>query len=155
LCAASGCAGPVLSTPAAPSSASSPSPAPSPSPPPTSTPPADRAPAVGATDGPPPALAPPAAVQDPLPAPLPLRHQDTTPGVLLPRAEADDQEVIRVGDLPIRKSHVYDRLFEENPQFTKIQVDALVFDVLLAQQASKHGIFVDARMVDRLVDEEE
>jgi hypothetical protein len=84
-----------------------------------------------------------------------LFKQDLAPGVLMPSADPEDAVVMNVAGFPIRKSHLYDRLFEENPRRAKEQVDILVFDILLAQQAGKHGIAVDPAMIDGIVAEEE
>ena len=90
-----------------------------------------------------------------LPTPVSLLNQDLTAGVLMPRERPDDSQVMKVAGFSIRKSHLYDRLFEDNPQFTKLQVDALVFDILLAKRAQQHKVFVDPKMIDKIVKDEE
>lgn len=91
----------------------------------------------------------------PLPRPTGLMDQGTGPGVLLPAEQPEDQVVTQVGGFKIHKSHVYDRQLEEDPLATRSAVDRLVFDVLIAQQALKHGITVDPTHVGRIVHQEE
>ena len=94
-------------------------------------------------------------------------HQDTefpdadslgqdalTPGVLMPRKAAEDAIVARIGGFPIRKSHIYDRLFEVDTLSTKRVVDTIAFDILLAGQARQHKIFIDPATIDTPVQEE-
>jgi PPIC-type PPIASE domain len=81
--------------------------------------------------------------------------QDLGPDVLMPRAAPDDAVVMKVGGFSIRKSHLYDRLFELDPVGTKRDVDLIVFDILLAEQARKNKIFVDAGMIDKIVKDAE
>lgn len=84
----------------------------------------------------------------------PLGQGALTPGVLMPRKAADDAVVARIGGFPIRKSHIYDRMFEVDTLRTKTVVDTIAFDILLASQAKKHHIFLDPTMIDKIVKEE-
>ena len=96
----------------------------------------------------------PAALRK-LPVEDSIFKQDLGPDVLMPRAKADDSVVMKVGGFSIRKSHLYDRLFEFDPVDTKKEIDRMVFDILLAQQAHKNKIFVDVDMIDKIVKDAE
>ncbi len=86
-----------------------------------------------------------------LPSSREILDQDLGPGVLMPRAKPDDAEVMRVAGFSVRKSHLYDRLFEIDSLWTKKQVDWIVFDILLAKAARANKVFVDVGMVDKIV----
>ncbi len=77
------------------------------------------------------------------------------PEILLPRAEEPDQEIARVGDLVLRKSHAYTRLLSAHPKLALSAVDLLVFDVLVARHAQQFGIRVDPARVEALAAAEE
>ena len=83
-----------------------------------------------------------------------LGQDSLTAGVLMPRKSAADTVVAKVGGLSIRKSHIYDRLFEDDTLRTKTLVDTIAFDALLAGQATKHKVFVDPEMIDKVVKQE-
>lgn len=72
------------------------------------------------------------------------------PEILLPPTDASDTEVARVGDLVLRKSHVYSRLLTADPKLALSAIDLLVFDVLVARHAEQHGIRVDSARVEAL-----
>jgi hypothetical protein len=98
----------------------------------------------------PPAAAPQGpATQDPVPVPEP------GPEILLPDAAASDDEVARVGDVVLRKSHAYTRLFTADPKLALTAVDLLVFDVLVARHAREFGIRLAAARVAELATAEE
>ncbi len=76
-------------------------------------------------------------------------------GVLLPRAPSDDKVLAKVGDIVIRKSHVYDHLLEIELKQARNLVDQLVMDAVVASHAEQHGITVDSQAIDALVESEE
>lgn len=84
-----------------------------------------------------------------------ILDQDLGPGVLMPRARSDDAQVMKIAGFSVRKSHLYDRLFEIDPQWTKKQVDKMVFDILLAKEALANKVFVDVDMVEKIVTDAE
>jgi hypothetical protein len=111
--------------------------------------PAARAPAPSTT-APPPAERPVVApVRVPEPAP------GLGPEILLPKADAPDAEVARVGDLVLRQSHAYARLLTADTRRALSAVDLLVFDVLVARHAQQHGIRVAPERVEELAAAEE
>ena len=75
--------------------------------------------------------------------------------ILLPRADAPDTEIARIGDLVLRKSHAYSRLQSAHPKLALSAVDLLVFDVLVARHAQQYGIQVDPARVEALAAGEE
>ena len=77
------------------------------------------------------------------------------PEILLPQASDQDDEVARVGDLVLRRSHAYTRLLSAHPKLALTAVDLLVFDVLVARHAEQFGIRVDADRVEVLAASEE
>ena len=77
------------------------------------------------------------------------------PEILLPQAHDQDDEVARVGDLVLRRSHAYTRLLSAHPKLALTAVDLLVFDVLVARHAEQFGIRVDADRVEALAAAEE
>jgi len=77
------------------------------------------------------------------------------PEILLPSPDATDDEVARVGDLVLKKSHVYSRLLSARPELALLATDLLVFDVLVARHAQEHGITVAAERIDELAAAEE
>ena len=77
------------------------------------------------------------------------------PEILLPPTDASDTEVARVGDLVLRKSHVYSRLLTADPKLALSAIDLLVFDVLVARHAEQHGIRVDSARVEALATAEQ
>lgn len=87
--------------------------------------------------------------QDPAPAP------GLGPEILLPAADAADDEVARVGDLVLRKSHAYTRLLSAHANLALTAVDLLIFDVLVARHATEHGIRIAPERVESLAAAEE
>lgn len=83
-----------------------------------------------------------------------LGQDSLTAGVLMPRKSAVDTVVAKVGGFSIRKSHIYDRLFEDDTLRTKTLVDTIAFDALLAGQATRHKVFVEPAMIDKVVKQE-
>jgi hypothetical protein len=85
----------------------------------------------------------------------PALSAELGPEILLPRADAPDDEIARVGDLVLRKSHAYTRLQTAHPKLALSAVDLLVFDILVAHHAQQYGIRVDAARVEALAAAEE
>jgi len=115
---------------------------------------------LAACGGAPPALPPPRAPGPPvtsieLHAPAVPPGRELGPEILLPAADAPDAEVARVGDLALRQSHAYARLFVADPKLALSAVDLLVFDVLVARHAQQHGIRVAEARVEELAAAEE
>lgn len=112
--------------------------------------------------GPAPAPRPPAPIAAPTaqrpvivpPAPLP-EVPGLGPEILLPDPNAVDAEVARVGDVSLRKSHVYTRLLRLDPKRAFDTVDQLVFDVLVARHAEQYGIRVPLERVEEIAAAEE
>lgn len=77
------------------------------------------------------------------------------PDVLLPDPKGGDDEVARVGDLVLRRSHAFARLLTANPKMALSAVDLLVFDALVARHAREFGIQVTAARVDEIARAEE
>lgn len=77
------------------------------------------------------------------------------PEILLPRPDAEDAEVARVGNLVLRQSHAYARLLSAHPKLALSAVDLLVFDVLVARHAEQFGIRVTPERVEELAAAEE
>jgi hypothetical protein len=77
------------------------------------------------------------------------------PDVLLPAPAAGDDEVARVGDLVLRRSHAFARLLTASPKMALSAVDLLVFDALVARHAREFGIQVATARVDELAAAEE
>ncbi len=110
-----------------------------------------------------PALAPapqPPASSSPPPTLAPLAPPRVDPklgpDVLLPDPSAGDEEVARVGDLVLRRSHAFARLLTANPRTALSAVDLLVFDALVARHAREFGIQVaEARVAAVAAAEEE
>ena len=81
--------------------------------------------------------------QGPLPPPkvaasvAPAMADGFGPEILLPREDAKDDEVARVGDLVLRQSHAFTRLLSANPNLALSAVDLLIFDVLVARHAEQ------------------
>ena len=90
-----------------------------------------------------------------LPTSEEIFDQDLGIGVLMPRVRPVDSEVVKVAGFSVRKSHLYDRLFEINPLWTKKEIDWIVFDILLAKEAIKHNVFIDVDMIDKRVTDAE
>ncbi|HLQ36447.1 MAG TPA: peptidylprolyl isomerase [Planctomycetota bacterium] len=86
---------------------------------------------------------------------LPPTQDGTGPEVLLPDPDAKDDEVARIGDFVLRKSHAFTRMLAAEPRLALSAVDLLVFDVLVARHAREHGIVVDPARVAQLVQREE
>lgn len=80
---------------------------------------------------------------------------DLGPEILLPPTAPGDDEVARVGDLVLRKSHAYTRLLTADPKLALSAIDLLVFDVLVARHAQQYGIRVAAERVEELAAAEE
>ncbi len=74
--------------------------------------------------------------------------------ILRPSTPATDEEVARVGEQVVRKSHVYDRWRETRSQDTELMVNQLVLDLVVAAHAERLGIRVDQEQIDSLVDAE-
>ena len=91
-------------------------------------------------------------VQAPVVTPAPA---GLGPEILLPQASDQDDEVARVGDLVLRRSHAYTRLLSAHPKLALTAVDLLVFDVLVARHAEQFGIRVDPARVEALAAAEE
>ncbi len=77
------------------------------------------------------------------------------PEILLPRNDAPDDEIARVGDLVLRKSHAFTRLQSAHPKLALSAVDLLVFDILVARHAQQYGIRVDPARVESMATAEE
>ncbi len=92
----------------------------------------------------------PASVQQPVP-----EIDDYGPEILLPAKNTTDEEVARVGDRVLRKSHIYDRLLSASPDTSLEVVDLLILDILVAEMALVHGIRVDPDRVESLAQSEE
>ena len=99
--------------------------------------------------------------QDPLPPPkvaafvAPAMADGFGPEILLPRKDAKDDEVARVGDLVLRQSHAFTRLLSANPNLALSAVDLLIFDVLVAHHAEQFGVRVsEARVLELAASEE-
>jgi peptidyl-prolyl cis-trans isomerase C len=107
-----------------------------------------------------PGAVPPTAPRDgaqPIPAVMvapqgqdPVADAAFGPEILLPRNDAADDEIARVGDLVLRKSHAYTRLQSAHPKLALSAVDLLVFDILVARHAQQYGIRVDPGRVEAL-----
>jgi hypothetical protein len=80
---------------------------------------------------------------------------DYGPDILLPPEDSVDEEVARVGDRVLRKSHIYDRLLSASPEASLEVVDLLILDILVAEMALAHGIRVDPDRVELLAQAEE
>jgi parvulin-like peptidyl-prolyl isomerase len=80
---------------------------------------------------------------------------DFGPDILLPAEESLDEEVARVGDRVLRKSHVFDRLLTASPQASLEVIDLLILDILVAERALALGIVVDPQRVESLARAEE
>ncbi len=80
--------------------------------------------------------------------------QNLGPEILLPTKNPDDRKMKEIGGVVIRKSHVYDRMLEEEPMRAKGFLDHLIFDALLAQEAKRHSITVDPKQIDAAADKE-
>lgn len=77
------------------------------------------------------------------------------PEILLPREDAQDDEVARIGDLVLRQSHAFTRLLSANPNLALSAVDLLIFDVLVARHAVQYGVRVsEARVLELAASEE-
>jgi len=85
----------------------------------------------------------------------PVADRAFGPEILLPRNDAADEEIARVGDLVLRKSHAYTRLQSAHPKLALSAVDLLVFDILVARHAQQYGIRVDPARVESLAAAEE
>tara|TARA_R110002072_G_scaffold228234_13_gene385462 strand:+ start:53552 stop:54622 length:1071 start_codon:yes stop_codon:yes gene_type:complete len=94
----------------------------------------------------PPAVKPPVA---------PVMAEGLGPEILLPRKDASDDEVARVGDLVLRQSHAFTRLLSANPKLALSAVDLLIFDVLVARHAQQYGVRVAEARVMALAATEE
>ena len=92
----------------------------------------------------------PASVQQPVP-----EIDDYGPEILLPAKNTTDEEVARVGDRVLRKSHIYDRLLSASPDASLEVVDLLILDILVAEMALVHEIRVDPERVELLAQSEE
>ncbi len=92
----------------------------------------------------------PASVQQPVP-----EIDDYGPEILLPAENTVDEEVARVGDRVLRKSHIYDRLLSASPETSLEVVDLLILDILVAEIALLHEIRVDPERVELLAQSEE
>ncbi|MBK8978073.1 MAG: peptidylprolyl isomerase [Planctomycetes bacterium] len=77
------------------------------------------------------------------------------PALLEPARPADDAVVATVGDVAIRKSHVFDRLAETDRRRAQLWIDVLVMDAVVAQFARRYGIEPDAERIAQLAGEEE
>ncbi|MCA8948459.1 MAG: peptidylprolyl isomerase [Planctomycetes bacterium] len=77
------------------------------------------------------------------------------PEILLPPPDSTDQEVARVGELSLTRSHAFARLMLADPKLALSAVDLLVFDVLVARHAEEHQIRVDPQRVEELAAGEE
>ena len=98
----------------------------------------------------------PRAQQPIVPPPsLPKPAPGFGPEILLPKAEAEDTEIARIGDLVLRRSHAYTRLLSAHPKLALSAVDLLVFDVLVAQHAQQFGIRVEPERIEQLAAAEE
>lgn len=86
--------------------------------------------------------------------PWSLVPQNLGPEILLPAGDTTDDTVAQVGNVVIRKSHVYDRWLELEPKRAQGFLDHLVFDALLAQEAVRHRITIDPREIDKAADDE-
>jgi parvulin-like peptidyl-prolyl isomerase len=75
-----------------------------------------------------------------------------SPAILLPAVPAEDAEIARAGALSIKKSHVCDRFLDSDPTSARKMIDVLVLDALIAQEATRYGIAVDAQRVQALAD---
>jgi hypothetical protein len=101
--------------------------------------------------------------QDPLPAPppkvsppvAPAMAEGLGPEILLPRKDANDDEVARIGDLVLRQSHAFTRLLSAHPKLALSAVDLLIFDVLVARHAQEYGVRVVETHVLELAANEE
>lgn len=100
---------------------------------------------------------------DPLPAPPPQVTPPTAPVVadgygpeiLLPKEDAKDEEVARIGDLVLRQSHAFTRLLSADPKLALSAVDLLIFDVLVARHAQQYGVTVSEQRVTEIAEREE
>lgn len=79
----------------------------------------------------------------PLPAP------ELSPSILLPSPGSGDAELMRAGRISIWKHDLVDRLQETEPVFLRQLQNDLVLDALLAEQAERHGIRIDAGAIER------
>jgi hypothetical protein len=97
------------------------------------------------------------AIEPPRVAPLPPPQTPDGygPEILLPKQDAPDAEVGRVGDLVLRQSHAWTRLLSAQPQIALEAVDLLVFDVLVARHAQQFGVRVLPERVEELAGGEE
>lgn len=99
------------------------------------------------------ASAPPPAVRQ-VPPVVPVRDE-FPPSILLPDRAAADDEVARIGDLVLRRSHAFARLMTADPKLALETVDLLVFDALVARHAEQHGIRVDTATVVARAEQQE
>lgn len=112
-------------------------------------------PAPAAKDPAVPPLTPRAQQPVVVPPALPKPAPGLGPEILLPKAEAEDVEVARIGDLVLRRSHAYTRLLSAHPKLALSAVDLLVFDVLVAHHAQQFGVTVDPARIEQLAAAEE
>ena len=103
----------------------------------------------------PPVAPPVASAVAVAPVPAPMRTPGLGPEILLPKADAPDAEVARVGDLVLRQSHAFARVLTAHPRLALSAVDLLVADVLVARHAEQFGIRVAAERVEQLAAAEE
>lgn len=80
--------------------------------------------------------------------------QQLGPEILLPTRHSADDKIAEVGDVVIRKSHVYDRWLERDPKGAHVLLDELIFDILLAHEAKRHGITIDPEQIDKAAEKE-
>ncbi len=77
------------------------------------------------------------------------------PSILLPKKPHSDDVVARVGEVELRKSHVFDRLVELNRRNARNLIDVLIMDAVVAAHAAEHGIIIDTKAIENLVTNEE
>ena len=79
---------------------------------------------------------------------LPHQGQGFGPEILEPPV-VDDAVVARVGDVEIRKSHLFDRLAQSDPERAREGIGLIILDAFVAAYARRHGIRVDAERIER------
>ncbi|MBK8100249.1 MAG: peptidylprolyl isomerase [Planctomycetes bacterium] len=87
--------------------------------------------------------------------PLVPVQDEFPPSILLPDQAAADDEVARVGDLVLRRSHAFARLMTADPKLALETVDLLVFDALVARHAEQFGIRVETATVIARAEQQE
>lgn len=77
------------------------------------------------------------------------------PSVLEPDPDSTDEELGRAVDVAIHKRHVFDRLRDTDPGFTRKLIHELVLDALVADEARRLGILLEDADLQRRLEAEE